>query len=59
MKYKYMCVGIYVCRKSDNKVIQVEGEMYWEVDTIAFQFYWTIIRTMRGDISDVKSTMDV
>ena len=47
------------CRKIDNKVIQVEGKIYWEVDTIAFRFYGTIIRTMRGDISDVKSTMDV
>ena len=34
-------------RKIDNNVIQVEGEIYWEVDTIAFRFYWTIIRTMR------------
>ena len=49
----------FMCRKIDNKVIQVEGEIYWEVDTIVFRFYWTIIRTMRGDISDVKSTMDV
>ena len=40
-------------------MIQVEGEIYWEVDTIVFRFYWTIIRTMRGDISDLKSTMDV
>ena len=40
-------------------MIQVEGEIYWEGDTIAFQFYWTIIRTMRVDISDFKSTMDV
>ena len=55
-----VCVcGVCVCRKIDNKVIQVEGEIYWEVDTIEFHFYWTIIRTMRGDISDVKSTMDV
>ena len=46
-------------RKSDNKAIQVEGEIYWEVDTLAFRFYWTIIRNMSGDISDVKSTMDV
>ena len=46
-------------RKIDNKVIQVEGDIYWEVDIIAFRFYWTIIRTMRGNISDVKSTMDV
>ena len=48
-----------VCRKIDNKAFQVEGEIYWKVDTIAFRFNWTIIRTMRGDISDVKSTMDV
>ena len=46
-------------RKTDNKVIQVEGEIYEEVDTIAFRFNWTIIRTKRGDISDVKSTIDV
>ena len=46
-------------RKIGNKVIQVEVEIYWEVDSIAFTFYWTIIRTMKGDISDVKSTMDV
>ena len=39
--------------------IQVEGEIYWAVDTIAFQFYWTIIRTMSGDINDIKSMMDV
>ena len=44
---------------TDNKVIQVEVEIYCEVDTIAFWFNWTIIRTMRGYISDVKSTMDV
>ena len=24
-------------------MIQVEGEIYWEVDNIAFWFYWTII----------------
>ena len=48
-----------MCRKIVNKVIQVEGEIYWEVDTMVFRFYWTIIRTMRGDISDIKSTMDV
>ena len=40
-------------------VIQVEEEIYSEVDTIAFRFYWTIIRVIKGDISDVKSTMDV
>ena len=41
-----------ICReKIDNGVIQVEGEIYWEADIIAFRFYWTIIRTMRGDIS--------
>ena len=33
----------------------MEVEIYWEVDTIAFRFYWTIIRTMRGDISDDKN----
>ena len=54
-----MCVCVCVCRKFDNKVTQVEAEIYWEVDTIAFRFYWNIIRSMRGDISDVKSTMDV
>ena len=48
-----------ICRKIDKKVIQVEGEIYWEVDKIAFRFYRTIFRTMRADISDVKSTMDV
>ena len=31
-----------ICRKIDNKIIQMEGEIYWEVDTIAFRFYWTI-----------------
>ena len=46
-------------RKIDDKVIQVEGEIYWEVDTISFRFDWTIIKFMRGDICDVKSTMDV
>ena len=46
-------------RKIDNKVIQVEGEVYWEVYTIAFRFYWTNIWTMTCDISDVKSTIDV
>ena len=63
----YMCIykskkkdcNPTICRKIDNKVIQVEGEIYWEVDTIAFRFYWTIIRTIRVDTSDVKSTMDV
>ena len=55
-----VCVCVRVCKeKIDNKVIQVGGEIYLEVDTIAFRFYWTIIRTMTGDISDVKSTMDV
>ena len=34
-------------------------ERFIKVDTIAFQFYWTIIRSTRGDISDVKSMMDV
>ena len=46
-------------RKIDNQVIQVEGEIYWEVGTIAFRFNWTIIRNMMGDRSDPKSTMDV
>ena len=51
---------LFICRKKiDNKVIQVEGEIYWEVDTLAFRVYWTIIRTMKGDISDIKPTMDV
>ena len=54
-----VCVCVCVCGKIDNKVIQVEGEIYWEVDTIAFRFCWTIIRTLRGDISDIKSTIDV
>ena len=57
--YIYIYIYIFVCRKTDNNVIQVEREIYWEVNTIAFLFYWTIIRTMRGDISNVKSTMDV
>ena len=43
-----------VCVKIDNEVIQVEGEIYWEVDTIMFWFYWTIIRTMRGDIKNKR-----
>ena len=30
-----------------------------KVDTIAFRFYLTIIRAIRGYISDVKLTMDV
>ena len=46
-------------RKIDNKVIQVEEEIYGEIDTITFRFDWTIIRTMRGDISNVESTMDI
>ena len=41
-------------RNIDNKAIQVEGEIYWEVDTIAFRFNWTIIRTMRGDFISLK-----
>ena len=57
--YIYMRVCVCVWRKIDKKVIQVEAEICWKVDTIAFRFYWTIIRTMMGDISDVKSTMDV
>ena len=51
-----------VCKKKiDNKVIQVEGEIYSreKIDALAFRFYWTIIKTMRGYISDVKLTMDV
>ena len=40
----------------DIQIVLGGGEIYWEVDTIAFRLYWTIIR---GDISDVKSTMDV
>ena len=39
--------------------IQVEGEIYREVDTIAFRFNVTLIKNMRGDISDFKSTIDV
>ena len=46
---------IYICRKIDNKVIQVEGEIYWEIDTIAIRFYWTIIRTTRGGINEGKN----
>ena len=38
--------------------IQVEGMIYKRVNTIAFHFYWTIIRTMRGDINNFKLTMD-
>ena len=49
-----VCVCVCVCRKIDNKIIQMEGKIYWEVDTIAFRFYWTIVRIMRGDISDVN-----
>ena len=30
-----------------------------EVESIALWFYWTIIRNVRDDISDVKSTIDV
>ena len=58
----YIYIYIYIHKVYVEKLIttiQVEGEIYWEVDTIAFRFYWTIIRTMRGDISDFKSTMDV
>ena len=54
-----VCVCVCVCRKIDNKVMQVKGEIYGEVDTFAFRFYWIIIRTMRDNISDVESTMDV
>ena len=63
--YIYICVCVYVCvydcvcRKIDIKVIQVEGEIYEEVDSLTFRFYWAIIRTMKSDISDVKSTMVV
>ena len=39
--------------------IQVKGIIYWEVDTIAFRFCWTIIRAMRGDINNFELTMDV
>ena len=46
-------IYIYIYIKIDNKVIQVEGEIYWEVDTIAFRFYWTIISTMK-EISSQK-----
>ena len=56
--YIYIYIYIYV-EKTDHKVIQVEGEIYWEVDSIVFRLNWIIIRTMRGDIIDVKSTMDV
>ena len=57
--FKELISGTFsrMLRKIYNKAIQVEREIYWEVDTIAFQFYWTIIRSMRGDIIDVKSTM--
>ena len=34
--YIYIYTNIYIYRKIDNKVIQVEGEIYWEVDTIIF-----------------------
>ena len=45
--------------KKNWQVIQIErGDLLRnKVDTIAFQFCWTIIRTMRGYISDVY--MDV
>ena len=36
-----------IYREIDNKLIQVEGEIYWEA------------KSVRDDISDVKSTMDV
>ena len=30
---------LLLCRKIDNKVILVEGEIYYEVDIIAFRFF--------------------
>ena len=48
----YVYIYIYIERERerereiDNKVIQVEGDIYWKVDTIAFQFSLTIIRTI-------------
>ena len=41
-----------ICVEKLITTIQVEGMIYWEVNTIAFRFYWTIIRTMRGDINN-------
>ena len=52
-----MCVC--VCVEKLITTIQVEGIIYWEVATIAFRFYWTIIKTMKGDINDFKLTIDV
>ena len=52
----YIYIYIYIYRERerereiDNKEIQVEREIYWEVDTIAFRFYWTIIRALREGI---------
>ena len=48
-------------KEFDMKVIQAEGESFEKkkVDTIPFRFKWTIIRTGRDDISEVKSTMGV
>ena len=59
--YIYICVCVCVCVCVEKLItaIQVEGEIYWEVDTIAFRFYWTIIRNTRGYINDFKLTMEV
>ena len=56
-----MCVCVCVCVYVEKLIttIQVEGMIYWEVDTIAFRFCWTIIRAMRGDINNFELTMDV
>ena len=53
-----MCVCVCVCVVKLITTIQVEGEIYWEVGTTAFWFYWTIIRTMRGDIKDRTETLN-
>ena len=43
-----------ICRKIDNKVIQVEGEIYQEVDTIAFRFYIANITPHSPDDGSVE-----
>ena len=48
---------IYIYMKKNwPQVIQIEMVYFLrnKVDTIAFRFYWTIIRTIRSYISDVK-----
>ena len=67
MKHAYICVCVCVCVCVCIYIyiyklittIQVEGMIYWGINTIAFRFYWTIIWTMRGDINNFKLMMDV